>query len=282
VDFVEGLIIQRCASAIGREPTAVRLFGGPFATEGDRRLEVPEGSKRLLAFAALHEGRVDRRHAAGMLWPAGDETRAAGNLRSALWRLNGADFGLLWADNHGFGIRDDVLVDVRLVADWATRVTAGVPTEHDLNVRPWGTDALELLPGWYDDWALMERERMRQRLLHAIEVLSTQLSRLGRGADAVEAALLAVAVDPLRESAQRALISAHLAEGNWVEARRVYAAYYRLLDEELRTQPDPALASMIGAHVTPAAVRARFTKFNLAPARPRGRRLLTGDASGPL
>ncbi|MGW2995279.1 bifunctional ornithine acetyltransferase/N-acetylglutamate synthase, partial [Streptomyces sp. NPDC001193] len=30
-------------------------------------------------------------------------------------------------------------------------------------------DALDLLPGWYDDWVLLEQERVRQRLLHALE-----------------------------------------------------------------------------------------------------------------
>ena len=49
-----------------------------------RRLNVPEGSKRLLAFVALHSGRVHRWQTAGTLWPDGSDERAAGNLRSAV------------------------------------------------------------------------------------------------------------------------------------------------------------------------------------------------------
>ena len=74
---------------------AVLLLGGPYVMlNGDRR-EVPDGSKRLLVFVALGTGRVDRRYAAGSLWPLGNDERAAGNLRSALW-LWGSRTGPLW------------------------------------------------------------------------------------------------------------------------------------------------------------------------------------------
>jgi DNA-binding SARP family transcriptional activator len=102
----------------------LHLFGGPFVTVEQRRFDVPEGSKRLLVFVALHRGRVDRRYAAGSLWPGGNDLRAAGNLRLALWRLNGAGIRLLSADKHGLTMRDNVLVDAQLVASWAARLLA--------------------------------------------------------------------------------------------------------------------------------------------------------------
>ena len=67
----------------------------------------------------------------------------------------------------------------------------GRSTERDLAISPWVADALDLLPGFYDDWALMERERVRQRTLHALEALSEKLVAAGRFADAIEAAMLA-------------------------------------------------------------------------------------------
>jgi DNA-binding SARP family transcriptional activator len=67
--------------------TVVHLLAGPYITVGPERREVPEGSKQLLVFVVLRRRRVERRQAAGALWPLGDEERAAGNLRSALWRL---------------------------------------------------------------------------------------------------------------------------------------------------------------------------------------------------
>lgn len=223
----------------------LHLFGGPYLTVDDRRVEVPEGSKRLLAFVALHDGRVERRYAAGTLWPVGDDVRAGGNLRSALWRLRRACMPLIAADKFSLSLGETVLVDYHVVNQWANRLTSGCHTEADLVVRPWGLDSLDLLPGWYDEWALMERERVRQRMLHALESLSVALVRSGRCGEAVEAAMLAVSSEPLRESAQLRLIEAHLAEGNWTEGRRRFEAYRRLLLSECGTEPHPALSELL-------------------------------------
>src|SRR5215469_15184118 len=203
----------------------IHLFAGPYVTLGTLRQDVPEGSKQLLAFVALRRRRVERRQAAGTLWPLGGEDRAAGNLRSALWRLRRAGINVIVADKWSLVLRPHVIVDLHIIDEWATRLINGTALGCDLAISPSAADALDLLPGWYDDWALMERERIRQRLLHALEALSGQLTSLGRFADAVDAALLAVSADPLRESAQRALMEAHVAEGNLAEAHRTYKTY---------------------------------------------------------
>jgi DNA-binding SARP family transcriptional activator len=231
----------------------LHLFGGPYLTVDGRRVEVPEGSKRLLAFVALHDGRVERRHAAGTLWPVGDDVRAAGNLRSALWRLRRACVPLIDADKFSLSLGETVLVDYHVVNHWANRLTCGRHSEADLVVRPWGLDSLDLLPGWYDEWALMERERVRQRMLHALESLSVALVRAGRCGEAVEAAMLAVSSEPLRESAQLRLIEAYLAEGNWTEGRRRFDAYRRLLLSECGTEPHPALSELVRRNGHPVA-----------------------------
>ncbi len=225
----------------------VRLFGGPYVTAGGRRQEVPEGSKQLLAFVALRRRRVDRRHAAGTLWPGGDEERAAGNLRSALWRLRRTGIDVLLADKWSLALRADVLVDLHLMDQWATRLIDGTASAHDLAVSPSWADVLDLLPGWYDDWVLMERERLRQRMLHALEELSRTLASAGRFADAVEAAIIAIGAEPLRESAQRVLIEAHVAEGNLSEARRTWREYRDLVHRELGMDPSGTLLTVLGA-----------------------------------
>jgi DNA-binding SARP family transcriptional activator len=248
-DFVDALVAQN----VQAKTPILRLFGGPFVTFGQRRAEVPEGSKRLLVFVALHRGRVERRYAAGTLWPVANDIRAAGNLRSALWRLKGAGIDLLAADKYGLAMRDDVAIDVEVVNAWGARLMAGSPTPEDLQVIPWGMDALDLLPGWYDDWALIEQERVRQRLLHALEALSRKLVCVYRYAEAVEVAMMAVGADPLRESAQRALIEAHLAEGNRVEAQRTFGLYRDLLHRELGTDPDAELAAIVRSPGRPAS-----------------------------
>jgi DNA-binding SARP family transcriptional activator len=61
---------------------------------------------------------------------------------------------------------------------------------------------------------------------------------------AVEAALEAVALEPLRESAHRAVIRAHLVEGNRGEALRQLGELRRLLLEELGIQPSTLVTSL--------------------------------------
>src|SRR6266571_3495035 len=53
--------------------------------------------------------------------------------------------------------------------------------------------SIDLLPYWYEDWVLVERERFRQLRLHALEALCEQLTALGRFDHAVEAGIAAVA-----------------------------------------------------------------------------------------
>lgn len=94
---------------------------------------------------------------------------------------------------------------------------------------------------------------MRHRALHALESLSQHLSDIARFAEAVEAATLAVCADPLRDSAQRALIEAHVAEGNVIEGRRACDAYIATIQRELEIEPPPyllALRSKIGYRPT--------------------------------
>src|SRR5260370_2159143 len=170
----------------------------------------------------LADTKVDRRHAAGSLWPDGNDERAAGNLRSALWRLRCSGIDIVESDKQFLWLRPGTLVDVTVVSDWAERLAEGSITRADLRAVTWRNDAMDLLPGWYDDWVIFERERIRQRLLHALEMLSRRLVTAGRCAEAVEAAISAVSADPLRESANRVLIEAHLAEGHLVEGRRTY------------------------------------------------------------
>lgn len=231
--------------------SAVLLFGEPRVIAGGISLRVPDGSKRLLAFVALSPGRVDRRYAAGSLWPAGSDKHAAGNLRSALWRLKSAGIDVLESDKRTLALRCATVVDVRVACEWAARLVHGSPIPDDLRVVNWRGDCLDLLPGWSEDWVILEREHVRQRLLHALEALSQRLVEAGRYAEGVDAAVWAVSAGPLRESAIRVLIEAHLAEGNLIEARRVYHAYRNTARRELGIEPGEHLASLIRTKIRP-------------------------------
>jgi hypothetical protein len=77
-------------------------------------------------------------------------------------------------------LRQTVVVDVELIAAWAARLIDGRPTCEDLSEVVWRIDSLQHTLELDDDWAIVDRERLRQRLLHAIEALSRYLIHRGR------------------------------------------------------------------------------------------------------
>ena len=104
------------------------------------------------------------------------------------------------------------------------------PRPHDLDDTLLSED---ILPDWYDDWVLIERERFRQLRLHALDKLCEGFVHMRMFGQAVQAGMASVTEEPLRESAQRLLIGAYLGEGNHAEALRQYRSYRDLLKSEL-------------------------------------------------
>jgi DNA-binding SARP family transcriptional activator len=223
--------------------TRLELVNGPRLIDAGATVPIPEGSKQLLALVALEAGPVDRRDAAERLWPDADLSRAGGNLRSALWRLRRAGVDVVTAESTWIGLRPDVRVDVDWWQGWADRLGRGLSDDDTLRIPAGYIEVLNLLPGWYDDWVIVQREAIRHRVLHALETLSRHLSARGRHAEAVEAAMTAVCADPFRESAQRALIATHLQEGNRIEAERALRSYAELLRLELGVTPSAELVA---------------------------------------
>jgi DNA-binding SARP family transcriptional activator len=243
-------------------PGALHLLDGPYAVVDGARRELPEGSKRLVVFVALAGGRVDRRAAAGLLWPDGGDVRAAGNLRSALWRMRGAGVDLIDGDKTALWLRAGIAVDLRRVSDWAGRLIEGAARIPDLDPALWCPQACHLLPGWYDEWVVFERERLRQRVLHGMEALGRLLVRARRPHDAVTAARRVVAVDPLRESAQRVLVEAPFAAGDVDGALSSYATYRAAVLRLLGAPPSAAFTALVHApaasHRSGGALAARW------------------------
>jgi DNA-binding SARP family transcriptional activator len=199
-------------------------------------VELPFASQRLVAFVALHARPVLREHVAGTLWLDTTEARAAGNLRSTLWRVQKRAAHLLAVDARTIQLDHAVDVDVRAI-------DALAHGDEPPDARAF---AGELLPGWYDDWVLLERERFRQLSLRALDTVCERHLRAGAIGEALEAGLLAVSLEPLRESAHRAIIRVHLADGNVGEALRQYRLCTRLLREQLGIGPTPQLRDLLG------------------------------------
>jgi len=230
----------------GRHGLSVHLLGRFVVQEGDKTINLPSDSQRLVAFLALQGGGVPRTFVAGVLWIDSDQERAQGNLRSALWRLRQRSQSLVSSNTNTLGISPEVEIDVDRATMTARRLFGdrGEFQEEDYTIDLF---VQELLPGWYEDWALIERERVRQQALHALEAIADRLTRIGRHPDAIAAALSAIRLDPFRESAHRCLIRAHLSEGNRSEAIRQYAFYQTLLKSNLGLTPSVEMLDLMSA-----------------------------------
>jgi DNA-binding SARP family transcriptional activator len=209
----------------GAWPPRLCLFAEPCLAVAGQLRPLPDGAKRLVAFTALHGGRVERRQAAGVLWPAGDDVRAVGNLRSALWRLRAAGLDVLGADKRQVWIQAGTSVDIHLVTQWTAKLIGGVAMSAGIDDAYWRHCRAGLLPGWSDDWVGPHRERLRQRVLHAMEALAGRLIMDHDPAHAVAVARRLIAAEPLRESAHRILAEALQSGGRPAEARAAYAAF---------------------------------------------------------
>jgi DNA-binding SARP family transcriptional activator len=239
----------------------LRLLGGWQLCLGEAVVPVTTRERRVMSLLALR-GERSRVSLARTLWPDSEEFRAYGNLRAAVWRIQHLQRGLLEEGQGALRLAPHVRVDVhqlhaiahQLTAD--NRPTAGADAPQVLDA-----DQLlpilspdELLPTWDDDWVAEERALLHQLRLRALENLTTHLLDCANVDGALQAAMRAVTIDPLRESANRALILVHLADGNNAEAVRVYRSFQQRLSDELGVCVSRQIVGLIQAiHPSPQA-----------------------------
>lgn len=224
-----------------RAPRLSLLGGFSLSYEG-HEVAVPECSQRVLAYLALRERSQSRQVVASTLWPERIDTRAAANLRSSLWRLpTPGGISLCEARGQMLSISSGVDVDVRRVERLGWSIVNGQAAPPRDDGRSFFD---ELLPGWFEDFVIIERERLEQLRLHFLEALALQLLAEGHHAEALDVALRLVASEPLRERSQRALIAVYRAEGSVAQAVRQYERYRVLLRETFGCNPSPSLSDL--------------------------------------
>ncbi|MFL5733954.1 MAG: ATP-binding protein, partial [Chloroflexia bacterium] len=227
----------------------------------------------LLAFLLLHrQAPQSRQHLAFWLWPDSTEGQAQTNLRNLLhllrrtlphidgylsvdsrtlqWRP-GTSFRLDVADFEGAleraGVEDyrgEEAVDKQNPGSGQNPGPGQNLGEHN-ETRAALQDAVDLyrgdlLPGYYDEWILPERERLRQGFLGALQRLVLLLESERNYAGAISYAQRLLRHDPLREESYRHLMRLHAASGDRAGAMRVYRNAITVLQRELGVEPGPA------------------------------------------
>ncbi len=235
----------------------VRTLGGFGVSRNGEPISLPRDVERLIALLSVRSGRYQRSMVASTLWDWGNDERVLGNLRSALWRLRRSHPDLIAADNQTIALAARVSTDVSEIirrsdellmgdagVDWLDTHESAPGSLHqglDDNLLDYRLFAAELLPGWYDEWVLVERERFRQICLHSLEAIARCHAASRRFGAAIQVLMSCVALDDLRESPRRHLMAIHLAEGNRCEAVRAYNEYETKLGEALGLSPSSAM-----------------------------------------
>jgi DNA-binding SARP family transcriptional activator len=276
------LVDQRRSRSAHRRVT---VLGDFTATAHGQDVPLGADARRVVAYLAVHRRPQRRADLAADLWPRVPTAAALSLLDEALAAPVAA--GLL-ADDGALALDPAVTVDldeamalVRALAD-APGHPGGVPADLP---RATALLAADVLPGEPAAWLAVERERFRQIRLNAVEELSAALSAAGRHAEAVALAEDAVRTAPSRESARRALIEAHLAQGGIAEAVAQYDEYQELLRSSVGAVPASGLEGLLPP--VPAwpvlRVRRSLQRVGMSPPglrAPRGgaRRLASGGA----
>src|SRR6266566_3736947 len=144
----------------------IRVLGQFDVRQDGESVAIPSRpAQSLLAYLALRPGIAHRREKlATLLWPDADEDNARGYLRNALWRLRRALETHLPVGSQ-YLLADELTVAFNPLASWwlDARTFDKRPSEARSTATLKNAIALyggELLPGFSDEWAIRERERL--------------------------------------------------------------------------------------------------------------------------
>lgn len=266
----------------------INLFGNIGLARAERRLpDFPTTkSKALFCFLVLNRRRLFPRDVLmGVLWGDKPDDVARKNLRTDIWRVRrileprGVARGtylLANKDAIGFNCRTDYWLDVE---DFERKVEKydGRPPEQ---LSPADSEELrqavalyqgDLLEELYDDWCVVEQERLKARLLTALE----KLMRFHAARSEWNAALLygrrVLSYDPLREHIHRDVMRYHYFQGDRPAALAQFRKCARLLNKEMGIEPMRATVALSEA-IKSETLRPEATEWDRGPGRPPARR----------
>ena len=211
----------------------VRLDGQP--------IDIPSRpAQTLFAYLVLHPHTAYRREMlAGLIWPDANESNARSNLRHALWRIRKALGDPLGPEvfpsddlTVAFEPPTECWIDANLINGKANIATAQAALKEAASAYQG-----EPLPGFYDDWITLERERLQLAFEHKMELLLQQLSQAQRWADTIEWAEHWIKFGTAPEPAFRALMTAHAKMGLRAKVKEDYTRCVEALEREFGVEP---------------------------------------------
>lgn len=233
----------------------VRLFGRVQVSHNNWQTEVniTRISQGLLAYLLLQRHRSHSRdELAALFWGEQSEDKARGCLNTALWRLrcalepSGTPHETYLHGNHvgevEFNRASRYWLDVAAFEEHIRRIlVTPMETIEERKVQKLRSVMQlyrgELLEGFYDDWALRERERLRTLYLNGLAYLMKYERYQGNYENGLSYGRQILELDPLREEIHRELMRLYLENQQRPLAVRQYKACCEMLRAELDIEP---------------------------------------------
>ena len=227
------------------------LLGGFEARGADNQpIQVPAQKDRaLLAVLALSPGaKLSRDKLASLLWSDRGDRQARDSLKHALSRLRqclNAGASAIVADRHSVAL--DPAAVTADASDFELLIANGTPEAAEQAAALYRGELLDgigIRDPAFEDWLLVERQRLRQRAEEALSQLVAQGLAAGALDRAAAAARRLLALDPLRESAWRALMRIAAEQGQSAQALKLFETLRDRLHAELGVRPDAETARL--------------------------------------
>lgn len=233
----------------------VKLFGrfGIYtATEVVTRL-TQRRAQELFSYLLLNQNRpYPRENLADRLWEDDNPAQARKSLRQALWQIKTVLQSILGSDTNKLLVLDAdwvqlnriecLSLDVDVFKD-AVDASQGVQganlsviqrAQLEHAVKQYQGDLLE---GWYQDWCLLERERLQNYYLTAVGKLLACCDAHGWIDCGLAHAERILRCDPTEEQAHYHIMHLHWTAGRRTQALRQYQRCEKILMQELGVQP---------------------------------------------
>jgi DNA-binding SARP family transcriptional activator len=216
----------------------IHLLGQFKLLAGDQEIELPSRpAQSLFAYLVLNAGVTHRREKlASLIWPEANKNNARSYLRQALWRMRKAleNGSLNWSDylhitdiDVSFNDQSDYWLD-------ADQLLAAAKSD-SVDEMIQGLDLYrgELLPGFYEEWVILERERMQSAYHQKTNLLLDNLVQNAQWDEALKWAEQWIRLGYSPEPAFRALMLAYAGLGDQTMVSATYQRCREALDREL-------------------------------------------------
>ncbi len=210
----------------------VRLLGKFDIKKAEKSVTISSRpAQTLFAYLILSAGIAHRREKlAGILWPDSTEESARDYLRHGLWRIRKA---IEAAPARGKAAPYILANDISISFNAESPYSLDAEMLEKLDPEKTSADELmrtlilyggELLPGFYEDWVVLEREHLQSVFEQKVAHLLTVLESGSRWSDMLTWGERWISFGQKPEAAYRALMSAHFALG---DKGKVAATYER-------------------------------------------------------